>query len=444
MFALALGVVVRAQVINFPVGVPVGTSGAGNARTDTDNFFIRNNVAGMTEIPFRNQNGTQNLSANGQWRFNGSLQLATYLYRRERFLPGPTQGITSETRLGSPLGLASEFTYTRGDRKFAFGFGAYTIFGFQSKLKDPPALGPLATFFDTRVASNDFAAGAAVKLHRKMSVGGSFIFGRGFVDLAQPNPNLAPLGIVREDRLDVRSVGAPGISVGLLYSPTTRLSLGINYKTKRSYHLNGSLKTFALVQSPLGVAQVVPVNASVTVNLKPPAIAESGFEIKATEKLRLFADFRFYDYTATFQEVVVRDRKSDQALFALKLDAFDVRSFRSGGLYALNDATILQFGWAYTNKGFPDAVISPGTINTGGFDFSGGVIRRTMDDLWLNISVAVILAQKRTIGPPANPLFPANMAAGAGCWESECAGSPIPISLEILEAAKFIYAQTCT
>ena len=74
-FALMLGAVVKAQVINIPVGIPVGTSGAGNARTDSDNFFLRNNLAGMTDIPFRNQNGQPALSDRGQWRFNGSLQL---------------------------------------------------------------------------------------------------------------------------------------------------------------------------------------------------------------------------------------------------------------------------------------------------------------------------------------------------------------------------------
>ena len=414
VFVLMLGAVVKAQVINFPVGVPVGTSGAGNARTDADNFFLRNNVAGMTDIPFRNQNGQPALSDKSQWRFNGSLQLSTYLYRRERFLPGPAQGITSETRLGAPLSPAGEFTYTRGDRKFAFGLGAYTIFGFQSKLKDPPALGPLATFFDTRLASNDFAVGGAMKLHPKLSVGASFIFGRGFVDLARPNPTLAQLGIVRQDRLDVDGIGAPGLSVGLFYRPTARLGFGINYKTKRSYDLEGGLKTFVLVPGPSGAAQVIPLNTSVTLKLKPPAIAEGGFEVKATDKLRLFSDFRFYDYTATFQEIVVRAEESGQALVALNLDAFDVRSFRAGGLYALNPATTLQFGWAYTSKGFPDAAFSPGTINTGGFDFSGGVIRRTVGDLWLNIGVAVILAQERKIGPPANPLFPGRYGGWGG------------------------------
>jgi long-subunit fatty acid transport protein len=411
--AFMLGAVVKAQVINLPVGIPVGTSGAGNARTDEDNFFLRNNVAGLTDIPFRN-NGQTAPSDKGRWRFNGSLQLSTYLYRRERFLPGPAQGITSETRIGPPLNWASETTYTRGDRKFAFGWGSYTIFGFQSKLKDPPSLGPLATFFDTRVASNDWAAGVAMKLHRKLSVGGSFIIGRGFVDLARPNPTLAQLGIVRQDRLEVDSIGAPGASVGALYRPTARLSFGINYKTKRSYNLEGGLKTFVLVPGPSGAAQIIPLNTAVTVKLKPPAIAEGGFEVMATDKLRLFSDFRFYDYTADFQRIIVRAEKSGQPLVTLNLDAFDVRSFRTGALYSLNSSTILQFGWAYTSRGLPDAAFSPGTINTGGFDFSGGVIRRIMGDRWLNIGVAVILAQERRIGPPANPLFPGEYGGWGG------------------------------
>jgi long-subunit fatty acid transport protein len=413
VFALMLGSVAKAQVINLPVGIPVGTSGAGNARTDEDNFFLRNNVAGLTDIPFRN-NGQQAVSDKGRWRFNGTLKLSTFTDRRERVLPGPTQGITSETRFGPPLNWASETTYTRGDRKFGFGWGSYTIFGFQSKLKDPSSLGPLATFFDTRVASNDWAFGVAMKLHRKLSVGGSFIVGRGFVNLTRPNPTLAQLGIILQDQLDVHKIGAPGASVGMLYRPTARLSFGINYKTKRSYNLEGGLKTFVLVPGPSGAAQIIPLNTAVTLKLKPPAIAEGGFEVRATDKLRLFSDFRFYDYTADFQTLVVRAEKTGQPLVTLKLDAFDVRSFRTGALYTLNPDTILQFGWAYTSRGLPDFAFSPGTINTGGFDYSGGVIRRIMGDRWLNIGAAVILAQERKIGPPANPLFPGKYGGWGG------------------------------
>jgi hypothetical protein len=72
----------------------------------------------------------------------------------------------------------------------------------------------------------------------------------------------------------------------------------------------------------------------------------------------------------------------------------------------LNPATILQFGFAHTSRGLPDFAFSPGTINTGGFELSAGVIRRIMGDRWLNIGVAGIVAQERKIGPQANPLFP--------------------------------------
>src|SRR5262245_46037527 len=87
---LTLSAAATAQGINYPVGNPTGTSGAGNARTDPDNFFIRNNVAGMTEIPVNEseeQSGKLGVSANGRWRLLGELQLATYRYSRERILP---------------------------------------------------------------------------------------------------------------------------------------------------------------------------------------------------------------------------------------------------------------------------------------------------------------------------------------------------------------------
>jgi hypothetical protein len=401
---LALDIATFAQGINYPVGNPTGTSGTGNARTDPDNFFIRNNVAGMTEIPAsvaEERSGRLVVTANGHWRFVGELQLATYRYSRERILPGPTQGINAETRLGTGGG-AGEVTYVSGDRRYAIGIGVYTIYGFQSKLKDPPQLGPFATFFDTRVASNDLGAGGAVRLNSKLSVGGTFIFGRGFVDLSLPNPQLAPLGIARQDRLDVSAFGAPGASVGLHFRPTEKVSFGINYKTRRNYNLDGSLATFVAVP---GTGVIVPVEPQVVVQLKPPAVAEGGIQVKATNKLHIFADFRFYDYTATFQEIDVTDKQSGRVLFALQLGAFDVRSVRAGAVYAVSDATKLHFGWAYTSNGIPAAAITPGTINLGGFDISGGIGKR-IRSYWLNIGAAAILGLNRTIGPPENTAFP--------------------------------------
>src|SRR5437870_4022654 len=109
-----------AQGINYPVGNPTGTSGTGNARTDPDNLFIRNNIAGMTEIPVSEEEektGTLGDSGKAGWRVMGEIQESIYKYRREFTTPLSPQPITSRATIAAP-GLAGELTYTAGDHKY--------------------------------------------------------------------------------------------------------------------------------------------------------------------------------------------------------------------------------------------------------------------------------------------------------------------------------------
>jgi long-subunit fatty acid transport protein len=405
--ALAVSATTYAQGINYPVANPTGTSGTGNARTDPDNLFIRNNVAGMTEIPHHHEeeaNGNLNTKKKGGWRFLAELQVSSYKYRRER-LEGPLQGVVSRADLVPP-GAAFEMTYTSMNHKYSFGVGSYTIFGFQSKLKDPvDTMGDRALFFDTRIASNDLAFGGSVRLHKKLSVGGSFIIGRGFLDLKQPTPAVAVLlGTISQSRLDVSAIGAPGASVGFHFRPTDRLGLAINYKTKRRYNFDGHLDSFDIGLNEEGLLKAIPIRPEVSVKFKLPAVVESGLEVRATRKLLLAADFRFYDYTAAFQTVNVVIKETGQVRDAVKLDARDVRSFRTGGIYSVTDSTKLHFGWAYTTNGFPESTINPGLVNVGGMDVSGGIGKRLFGR-WINVGVAGIFGRTRTVDPVSNPLF---------------------------------------
>jgi long-subunit fatty acid transport protein len=403
---LTIGRAAAAQGINYPVGNPTATSGAGNARTDPDNFFLRNNIAGMTEVPSRaeEENGCRlGVSPRNQWHFQSDIQLATYRLNRDFTVPALGQSFSSDARMGFP-GFASEVLYVAGDHRYAFGVGTYTVYGFQSRLKDPATLGPFATYFDTKLASNDLAMGAAVRLHPKVSVGASFIIGRTYVVITQPVPALASLGIIRQSRLDVSDWGGPGASVGVNYRPTEKISFGFNYKTQRSYHLDGSLATAVVVPTPGGL-QIIPVKPEVSVNLKPPMVYEIGFQLLPTEKLHFFGDFRYYDYPRSFQNIDVQDQQTGLVLASLRLDAFAVKSVRVGSIYDLSRATKLGFGFAWTSNGFPAFAISPGTINTGGVDISAGISKR-FHQYWLNVSVAGIVGFNRTISPTENPVFP--------------------------------------
>jgi long-subunit fatty acid transport protein len=403
---LAFAAAAAAQGINYPVGNPTATSGAGNARTDPDNFFLRNNIAGMTEVPSRDEEekgGKLGVAPKNQWHFQGDFQIASYHFSRDFTVPGAGQGISSDATIGFP-GIASEVIYVAGDHRYALAAGTYTVYAFESKLKDPVQLGSFATYFDTRVASNDLAVGGALRLHPKLSLGASLILGRSYVVISQPNPGLASLGIIRQDRLDVSDWGGLGASVGVHYRPTERISFGFNYKSQRSYHLDGSLSTAVAVPTT-GDTQIVPVKPQVVVNLKPPMVFEAGVQILPTEKLHLFGDFRYYDYPATFQHINVRASETGQVLTSLQLDAFDVRSVRVGGIYEASRATKLEFGWAWTSNGFPAAAVTPGTINLGGIDMSVGISKR-FHQYWLNVSLAGVLGFNRKIAPGENPLFP--------------------------------------
>src|SRR4030095_340068 len=120
---LAFVAAAAAQGINYPVGNPTATSGAGNARTDPDNFFLRNNIAGITEIPSRDEEekgGKLGAAPRNQWHFHGDFQIATCHFPRDCTVAGVGAGLGSEATIGFP-GAASEVLYVAGDHRYALG-----------------------------------------------------------------------------------------------------------------------------------------------------------------------------------------------------------------------------------------------------------------------------------------------------------------------------------
>ncbi len=400
-----------AQGINYPVGSPAGTSGSGNARTDPDNFFMRNNVAGLTEIPVsEEEENTGQLQDSGKSgiRMTTELQESVYVYRRDRTsLNDPFFGKSSRATIVNP-GLAGELTYTAGNHKYAFGMGAYQAFGFQSKfIEDPKIFGARAAYFDTRVASNDIAAGGAVRLNKYISVGAAFICGRGFLDLKTPALQAFAFGLIRDSRLDVSDFGAPGVNAGVHIRPFSKLDLAVSYKSERTYQLEGELDTFELKGF-----QFAPNKRNATVEFKIPAVAEAGFVYKPTKRIHIIADFRFYDYTETFgPPIALVDKDSKQVLQKLIINGKDVRSYRFGFIFNKSEKTKLFFGSAYTTNGFPAAAINPGLVNVGGADASFGIAKR-ISGQWFNFSVAAIQGRERRVTTPPNQFFSGKYIGG--------------------------------
>lgn len=415
-----------AQGINYPVGSPGATSGTGNARVDPDNYFMRNNVAGLTEIPVTDEEENNHQlqdSGKGGWRVLNELQESLYIYRRDRiFVSDPNFGKSSRATILNP-GAGAELTYTSGDHKFGFGVGAYQAFGFQSKFEEDPAkFGARATFFDTRVASNDVAVGGAVRLTKQISVGAAFIFGRAFLDLKTPALQAFAFGLVRDSRLDVSDFGAPGVNVGVHIRAHKKLDIGLGYKSKRNYDLEGQFETFELKGF-----QFAPNKRNAFVEFKLPAVAEVGIVFKPTEKINLALDYRFYDYTATFgPPIVLFDKDTKENLQTINIMGKDVRSYRIGLIFHKSEKTKLSFGGAYTTNGFPEAAINPGLVNVGGADASFGVSRK-VGERWFSFAVAAIQGRERKVGPPANRLFAGKYIGGGVLFSLGIRTNKVPL-----------------
>jgi long-subunit fatty acid transport protein len=302
--------------------------------------------------------------------------------------------------------FSGEITYTSANHSYAFGVGISQVFGNQSKSKDREELGSQGQFYDTKVASNDLSFGAAIRLHSRLSVGATFILGRGFVDQKAPTPQLAAAGIIRQSRLDVSDLGAPGISFGVHSRISKRINFGLNFKTKRRYDLEGTLETVQPIISGVGI-QLIPLTLDVRVPLKLPSVLETGIVVKPTNKLLLDADYRLYNYRSALHAVSIIEKQSLSVLMTQSINARNVHLFIFGGVYGLNDDTKIHFGSAYITNGIPSQYFSPGLYNSGGGEISGGVGKRLLGR-WVNISLMGIFGRDRHVAASQNPTFAGN------------------------------------
>jgi long-subunit fatty acid transport protein len=392
------------QGINYPGNSPVNNGGVGIARTDPDNLFTRNNAAGMTDI--EDEEGREN---RGKWRVLSEFHFTYYRYRRQFTPIGFDQTVTSKDSIAWPT-ASGEITYTAKSRRFAFGVGLSQTFGFESKLKDDEkVVGSQALFFDTKVASNDVAIAAAVRLHPKFSVGGSLIFGRAFLVQTAPIEQLAQLGIIKLSRLDVKETGGYGASLNFHYRPTEKINVGFNFKTARKYNLQGSLDTVQPIINPIGL-QLVPLRLDVRVLFNLPFIAETGIKIQPNEKVFFDFDYRFYNYAKAFDQLSVLDKANNSTIATQNIRAKNVHLINFGGAYKLNQISKLLFGSGFTTDALSDTSFTPALNNAGGVSFSGGVARR-ISGIWMNVGVTAIFSINRNIPVNGQNAFPGDYKA---------------------------------
>jgi len=262
------------------------------------------------------------------------------------------------------------------------GIGMFGTLGFNFNYAADPEHGVPSNFF-TDLAIVSLTPTVAYSLTPNLHIGVELNPSYGRLRFKTPSP---------VGRIDVDTRG-PGVfgTVGLLYTPTQKLSLGVGYKTP------GAIWMF-------GNARVAGGGDDATVTFQLPQSVEFGFAYRFTERLTVMAQARWTQFSV-FEDTRL---EFDQRTFLNRTAVQDAKDrFRLGGgvQYILFPGVTFQFGFSWERWAIAASSLAPTLSDNTDFLFPFGItIER---GLWkIHLVGGVTHTESRTVSVAQNPFFP--------------------------------------
>lgn len=253
-----------------------------------------------------------------------------------RYHPGyaNTQGYDKTSR---EMPVAPSFGYVT-DRwaPFHVGIGAYGSLGFAYNFPADPARGvPNNLYTDLAVLS--LAPSVAYSLTPELHVGVGINPSYGRLRFKSPTP---------VGRLDV-DVRGPGIfgTLGILYTPTPKLSLGLSYKTPGTIFMFGN-------------ARVAGRGDNVKVDFQFPQTLEFGAAYRVTKRLTVVAQARWAEFSA-FEDTSLKFAHRKFLDRAAVEDARDRFRLGAGVQFVLFPGVTLQTGFSWERWAIKSSSLAP-------------------------------------------------------------------------------------
>ncbi len=316
-------------------GRAVGMGGVGVAIAE-DAASMVYNPAGLTQIEKRFDLGMGILRP---WRIFSNK----YTPRESSVLhlyQVPQSGYV-QTLEGSPLSVGGGMFFT---------YGAGTDYQFKSpffrQIKNAKSvLGVLR-----------FIPAAAYKVNEELSLGVALNINYGLIQFR------TPFGPAFLD-MDKAEGWGVGFSVGLLYKPTDKLSLGLCYTSE------SNLKDLFSDKAYLSISPWIPLprrpeweyDRAVVIDLQEPAKLAWGIAWRPREKLLLAFDFKWQLYSQTMKKLEVKlcEGNGPNQHMLIPLDWDDLYGFALGGEYRLTQRIILRAGYEYDTNITPASHLLP-------------------------------------------------------------------------------------
>ena len=328
-------------------------------------------VVNSAEVAFFNPAGMAYLDK----KFNVSVG-ANALFANVKF-QNSTYNWTAESKnVGTPFSVYA--TYKLNDWLTA-GLAVYTPYGSAVDWDQDWEGAHLVNNIDLQAIF--VQPSVSIRMGEHFSLGGGVIYASGSVNFNRNlsmNPLLSDDGQPSDVTIDAKGITAWGYNLGMMFNPTDKLRIGMNYRSEIIMEARGGDATYNDTPSFNPLA-----NTTFDADLPLPAELTVGLSYEVTDKWLLAFDYNRTMWSA-YEALDVKFGNGTESLNPRNYQ--NVSTYRVGTQYKANDKFTFRAGWYFDESPVQDGYFAPETPRNDSMGYTGGLTYQVNSKLGVDFS----------------------------------------------------------
>jgi long-chain fatty acid transport protein len=329
-------------------------------------------VVNSAELAFFNPAGMAYLDNKFNVSFGGNA-----LFAETRFQNSQYNWTASTSNLGTPFSVYATYRITDW---LTAGLAIYTPYGSSVEWDQNWQGAHLVNNIDLQAIF--VQPTVSIRMGEHFSVGGGPIYATGSVMF---NRNLATPGNLSENAdvtLDGKGITAWGYNVGMMFNPTDKVRLGLNYRSEIIMEARDGEATFGELPTLL---ENDPRFNPTTFNADLPLPAEvtAGLSVQVSEKLLLAFDYN-YALWNVYEALTVEFASGTTSVNPRNYK--NASTYRLGAQYNATEKFTFRAGWYFDESPVQDGYFAPETPRNDSMGFTGGLTYQVNKKLGIDFS----------------------------------------------------------
>ncbi|RZJ59188.1 MAG: transporter [Flavobacterium sp.] len=341
-------------------------------------------VVNSAEVLFFNPAGMAFLKD----RFNVSVG-ANALFAKTKFQNETYNQNASTDNVGTPFNVYASYKATDW---LSVGIAVYTPYGSSVEWDQDWEGSHLVNNIDLQAIY--IQPTISLKVNEKFSIGGGPIFVTGSVEF---NRNLSrsltdEQGNRTDVTIDAKNVSATGWTAGFMFNPTSKLRVGVNYRSEIIMEARDGEAKFndvpAFLASNPDPDATVLGNTKFNADLPLPAELTAGVSYEVNDKLLFAFDYNRAMWHA-YDALVVDFKQTPTSNVPQSVNPRnykDASTYRVGVQYKATSKFVLRAGWYFDESPVQDGYFAPETPRNDSMGYTGGLTFQVTPKLGIDAS----------------------------------------------------------